>query len=324
MMKSLKVPTSYNETGDPTALTAPETLGRVAAQGPPRYGSWQAEEQQMAIMASLTMPEDHDPVPYSDQFSTDRTFNKYIIQRQQLMWQEQPEDPDMSNIKPSETFVASFRGVGSVWRRFIYHDANAKNLENHIQLQDSEALDSVIYLEDDDTGQLNFNIAVAKSTYKPHGPQMVCGRTLKTKYANASWFWLDGVPEPGNGLESLIYVTFNGAFDIQECSFKIVAWRGGRFVEVDTISFTQAQVDRSSSSSNITQSDYYSIFYQPAIAPDVDDNNFATGRGVTIEASPKLPGSTLPNLPNGAFQSHLPRRLLCDAVHRPAPCLYAF
>jgi hypothetical protein len=234
----------------------------------------EGEEQEMAILASLTMPEDHDPVPYSDQFSTDRIFTKYIAQRQQLMWQDQPSNLNMTNLKPSETFVASFRGVGSLWRRFVYHDPNPQGLVNSMSLRDSETRDNEeLYLDDDDSGQLNFNIAIPLGDYKPHGDQLVCGRTLK-KYANCSWVSIDGVPDPEVGKESKVTFTWPGSFTIQACSFEIRAWRGNRFTLVDTVTFTEAQVSRSESSGNLSVTDYYSFFYVPGA--DATADNFAT------------------------------------------------
>lgn len=219
------------------------------------------------------MPEDHDPVPYSDQFSTDRIFTKRIQQRQQLNWQSQPTQ-NMTNLKYGETYVASFSGNGAMWRRFVWHDPNKDSFENTMSLRDSEnrTLDE-IQLEADDTGQLNFNIAVPADgiTYKPHGDQLVCGRTLKTKYANASWVWLDGVPSATTNKQSKITVAWPATpATIDACSFKIVGWRGGKFLDVGTITFTQAQSVRSGSL-NITVSDYYSIFYEPAVE---NDGNF--------------------------------------------------
>lgn len=230
------------------------------------------------------MPEDHDPVPYSDQFSTDRIFTKRITQRQQLNWQSQPSSQAMTNLKFGETFVASFSGCGSMWRRFVWHDPNSAGLENTMSLRDSEnrSIDE-IQLEDDDTGQLNFNIAVPADGigYKPHGDQLVCGRTLKTKYANASWVWLDGVPNPTSGKESKFTFAWPATpATINACSFKIVGWRGGKFSYESTVTFAQGDSTRSKDSDPITDSDYYTVFYESSVE---DDTNFdANGIKISI------------------------------------------
>jgi hypothetical protein len=263
----------------PMPMMGPGFLPRVKASGPPAYHSLAAEEQEMAILAMLAMPEDHDSVPYSDQFSTDRIFNKHIVQRQQMSWQDQPTHLNMNNLLPAETFVASFSGVGSVWRRFVWHDPNANEALWTYSLRDSEfyATDE-IYPEEDGTGQMNFNIGVATADYKPHGDQIVCGRTLKQKYANASWIWIDGVPSPESGSGSQVEVTWPGPITLKACTFDIVAWAGGKFEAYDSITFTAADATLSKAA-DILRSDYYSIFYRTANA--AADTNFDSN-GVQI------------------------------------------
>lgn len=270
---------AQGEMGPRMDLTSPGVLGHIKRNGPPPYGSLLGEEQEMAILGMLTMPEEFDPVPYSDQFSTERIYTKSIQQREQVSWQDQPEQK-MNNVLATETFLASFRGVGSLWRRFLLHDPNKDSLENTMVLKDTENRASdQITLEDDDSGQLNFNIAEPGPgiTYQPQGTTFVCGRTLSTKYANASWVWLDGVPNPTAGKGSKITVTFP-APAAAKCIFKVVRWNAGKYTDVpggiplnigDTTAFVA-----------ILQSDYYSIFYEPITPLDVGDN-FATA-GVTI------------------------------------------
>jgi hypothetical protein len=231
-------------------------------------------------------------VPYADQFSTDRIFNKWRKQRQQCDWQSQPDDPNMNNLKPSEQFVASFRGVGSLWRRCLYNDANKDNLPCTYRLADSESRENTeIQTEVDNGGQMNFNIAVAVSDYRPHTDQMVCGRTLKTKYANASWVWIDGVPNPATDLETTVNFVWPVGLVIHACVFEVLGWRGGKYTKDDTnpkiVTFDQAQVARSNSTPCvITVSDYYTIFYKTVPATTeggaaIPDNNFAAN-GVSI------------------------------------------
>lgn len=230
------------------------------------------------------MPEDHDPVPYSDQFATDRIFTKKIKQRQQLGWTNQPP-ANMNNLKPGEIFVASFSGCGAMWRRFVYVDPNPQQLRNQMALRDSENRNvTELFLENDDTGQLNFNIAVPTDSYMPHGDQLVCGRTFSTKYANASWVWLDGVPSPTSGKESRFTFTFPGSWTIAACVFKVVGWRGGKYNESYEVVFDAADATRSKSTVNIPRSDYYSVFYVPSLGtdPPAPDNNFDSGRGVQV------------------------------------------
>lgn len=278
----------YDQSADPEAgmlVKSPGFLSAIKERGPPPFHTWQGAEQEMAILAMLSMPEDHDPVPYSDQFATDRIFTKKIVQRQQLSWTAQPA-ANMNNLKPGEIFVASFSGCGSMWRRFVYLDPNPNSLLNQMSLRDSENRnDTEIFVENDDTGQLNFNIAVPTDSYKPHGDQLVCGRTFKSKYANASWFWLDGVPAPTSGKASRVTFTFPGSFPISACTFQIVGWRGGQFLAVDEVVFTQGDSTRARSSNNIPLSDYYSIFYIPTLGGSDPDINFNAGNGVQVQLS---------------------------------------
>lgn len=196
----------------------------------------------------------------------------------------------MNNLKPSEQFVASFRGVGAVWRRVVYNDANKDNLPCTYRLADSESRENLqIYIESDGSGQLNFNIGVAVSDYKPHTEQIVCGRTLKTKYANASWIWIDGVPNPTNdGLATKVNVVWPDSLaTVHACTFEFLGWRGGKYTRDDnnpkTVTFAQGGAH--DGEATITVSDYYTVFYKTvevvASGAVVPDNNFAAS-GVQI------------------------------------------
>lgn len=247
--------------------------GAIAASGPPRFGTPEAFNQEMDILGMITMPEDWDPIRYSDQFSTEKTYLKAITQREQCSWTQQPAGAlQMNNLLPTETFVASFRGVGSLWRRFLLHDTNPERQEYTGMLKDSE-FRSNNYVYPEPNGQINFNIVEPTTTYQPHGTTLVAGRTLKQKYANASWFWLDGVPDPETGEESDITVTHPIAA-VADCSYSVIRWAGGKFLEAGTIDI---DIGETTGSLEINVSDYYTILYTQVGL----DNNFPAA-GVTI------------------------------------------
>lgn len=267
------------------ALKQPNFPELATSQGPPPFHSRAGEEQEMAIIADLAMPEDNDPVPYTDQFGTDRKYVNSISQRADYNWQRQPTSPNMNNLPPTDAFICSFAGVGALWRRFCYHDPNPLNEASTYQLRDSEYYStSMIYLDADNVGQINFNIGVATSNYQPHGQQIVCGRTLKQKYANASWIWADAVPDPEVDMESAFTIAFPGSAAIDACHFSFVRWAGGKYIEDSNfLVFAQADATRSRSFT-ITVSDYYTIFYFTS-STATTANNFTVGNGITISVT---------------------------------------
>jgi hypothetical protein len=269
--------------GDPMkTMRAPGFLGRIKAAGPPPYHTFEAEAQEMAILGMLSMPEEFDPVPYSDQFSTERIYTKSITQREQAGWQDQPDDPAMNNALPTEFVCVSFRGVGSLWRRFLKLDPNRDNEENTMVLKDTETRSTDEIRPDDNfSGQMNFNIAEPGPgiTYKPHGTTLVCGRTLppnSTKFANASWVWIDAVPDPAVGLESRLTATWPGAI-AADCLFQIYRWNGGKFTVVGAIGMAAGDT---TDYFPLTVSDYYTIFYL-ALEPIATDNFASVGVTIT-------------------------------------------
>ena len=238
----------------------------------------------------ITQPEEFHPVRYSDQFATEETCVKGLKQREQVSWQEQPPDEEMNNLRPTEMFIVSWRGVGSVWRRYAIHDPNPENLTMVYQLRDSEAPSGQRIWPDGNGGDLNFNIAVAMNPYTPHGPVMVCGRTLGGiggRYLGYSWMWLDGVPNPSGGMNSVIRFVFpTPAQIVNSGSFTIVRFNGGVPVEVQTVVF--AAGDATCITTNLAVSDYYTIIYNEDqhVAdpmPDPIPRNFGLGSaGMTV------------------------------------------
>jgi hypothetical protein len=231
----------------------------------------------MAILGAITMPEEFDPVRYSDQFSSEKTCCKAMTQREQCSWQDVPEQ-EMANLLLQETFIADFVGCGAWWRRFVMYDPNKDNEECTMYLADSENRASdVIFIDTGESGpngshQLNYNLQIPAEgiTYKPHGEQAVCGRTLGSKYAGASWFTLDGVPNPTASKESKITITLAnsaGTPTAATCDgvFYVVACDGYKYTLEGTIPIAKGAT---TASLEVNSWDYRSIFYLDT--PEVD------------------------------------------------------
>lgn len=171
----------------------------IRDNGVPRLGTQRSEEQEIAILCMISMPEEYQSVRYSDQFSTEKTVTKNLKQREQASWQQQPAVLSDNNLPPTEEFIVSFRGSGSIWRRFLLHDPNFENNLTTYTLYDSES-PALAQVWPDQGGDINWNIAQTTSSYKPHGPLFVGGRTTtgfaQSRFLDWSWMWLGTCPTP--------------------------------------------------------------------------------------------------------------------------------
>lgn len=274
-------------------VKAPGFRARVLAHGPPPPGSRASEEQEMQILGMITMPEEFEPVRYSDQFSAEKSCCKAMTQREQCSWQDVP-DQNMTNLLLQETFIADFRGCGALWRRFVMHTPNKDLEQNTMYLADCETRSSnVIYL-DGGAGpagsyQLDYNIAVPADgiTYKPHGEQLVCGSSKK-KYEGARFFSLDGVPNPTASKESKIVFTLTNAVGTPTAAtcdgvFFVVRCDGFNYTTYAAIDIakgaTEVEIE-------VNSWDYYAVFYKDFFEdPATDTTNFPNdrSRGVVVE-----------------------------------------
>lgn len=240
---------------------------------------------------------------YADQFSIDKTAVKAILQRDQCSWQDVPENPDNAQLRPTETFAAWHRGVGSLWRRLQIYDPNKNSEENSMYLADSETLQTdqnlVRIFPEAGNNQMNFNMAVPVSTttYRPHGDTLIAGRSNDKPggWSGASWIYLDGMENadtPSNFTADFVPTAGVAAQLVTGCTFEFWRWNNGAPVLAAEINFVAQDPNPSQSSGDITVCDYYTVIYvqeiPPAVAPPnvAPSNNFASGTsGVRIKMS---------------------------------------
>lgn len=276
---------SYNNPGMLPHLKDQATITRLQALEPPLPGTDEGTLDEIRILNMICLPEEALPVQYGDQWSVDKTAVNKIIQRDSMSYQDQPENPENSTLKPTETFAAAFRGRGSMWARLRVHDPNKNNSQACYQLVDSETLQtdltqSTIFPET--SGQMNFNMAAVRkdvSSYAPHGDVMVCGRNFKTIPIGASWVWLDGYPNFTGITGSHFNIAFKSQAQIRaQCTFSFMRWNGGaptdKVLVPAPITFDVNDPGWDGiDSTSVLIPDFYTIFYEQVGADSNDNTN---------------------------------------------------
>lgn len=281
---------AYNRmAADPMGMAANVAEASTAPQ-PISVSSVEGEEAEMAIVGMILMPEEFSTVLYADPFSTEKMCKKGILQRQQASWTNQP--PASARwLKPEEFFIASFRGIGSIWRRMLVYDPNSLRADRRFRLKHTttRAVTSGDFLKLQDGGGPFFDFNIADCTDGAGGSAystqcntttMVCGRSKDTMN-DARWFLTNATQDPDAGFETTLTITPQSAI-VNNCIISAIGWRGGEPVEVDTVVFavgaTAAQTIQLTGDNG--QPDYMTFRY---FCDDANDGNFAGLKGFRFD-----------------------------------------
>lgn len=244
------------------------------ANAPPLPGTIQGDFDEIKIIMMLCLPEIAQTVQYAGQFSIDKTAVNKIIQREEMSYQDQPEE-GQSNLVPTETFAAGFRGRGSMWARLRVHDPNKPSATSKLVLADSETLTTDIAnigIFPEPSGQMNFNCAVPEVNvvYKPQGDFMVAGRNFKVSPVGKSWIYIDGTPDV-DPISKFTFAFKTQAQLVNGCRFRFTRWNGGAPTETGCptpVFFRQNDVAFAGKSSTaITICDFYTVDYAELVTP---------------------------------------------------------
>lgn len=274
---------------DPAGMVA-RVAEAAGATNPISVSTVEGEEAEMAIVGMVLMPEEFATVLYADPFSTEKMCKKGILQRMQASWTNQP--PASARwLKPEEFFIASFRGVGSIWRRMNVYDPNSLRADRRFRLKiaATRSLGSSDYLKLQDGVGPFFAFNIADCTEGQGGSAystqcntttMVAGRS-KATLPDARWVLCNATSDPDAGFESQWTITPQSAV-ANNCVISLLAWRAGEPIAVDSLVFatgaTAAQTIQLTGDNGMP--DYYSFRY---FCDDANDGNFAGLKGFKFD-----------------------------------------
>lgn len=225
---------SGNTYSDITKSTGSMEMAIAAVQdsNPVELDSEEGLVAEMHILGLVLMPEEFGATLYADQFSTEDLSKRSITQRQPISWVNQITTvTGLQYLLPTETFVVSRRGVGSVWCRGWFYSTNGNASGSpspmYYTLADTNGPRSDYFLQPQaNTAFFDYNIGDCTSAagtpgiggQPPGSPYaeslytttMVCGVTHHLPgFENARWFLLAATNNPQVGYESKITVTWN-------------------------------------------------------------------------------------------------------------------